>query len=241
MDSNTHNAHWMGILRDGVIGAWPICLGYLAIGLAFGVIAQKAGLSPVEIGLMSLLVYAGSSQFIAVSMLSAGAGIVPIVITTFTVNLRHMLMSSSLSTFMRNLGTGPLSLFAYGVTDESFALNSAKFRDGKWDWRRALVLNHTTNLTWIASTVAGGFGGQFIPAGAFGIDYALSAMFICLLIFQLRGRLYVVVAIIAGILAVGLSLMIPGNSYIVIASVIAAALGVILKRSRVSPDAEGQP
>ena len=231
----------MGILKDGVIGAWPICLGYLAIGLAFGVIAQKAGLSPVEIGLMSLLVYAGSAQFIAVSMLSAGAGIVPIVITTFTVNLRHLLMSSSLSTFMRNLGTGRLSLFAYGVTDESFALNSAKFRDGKWDWRRALVLNHATNLTWIASTVAGGFGGQFIPAGAFGIDYALSAMFICLLIFQLRGKLYVLVAVISGALAVGLSLLIPGNAYIVIASVIAAALGVIFKRSRISLRAEGQP
>ena len=224
--------NWTAIIKDGVVGAWPICLGYLAIGLAFGVIAQKSGLSPMEIGLMSLLVYAGSSQFIAVSMLSAGAGIVPIVITTFTVNLRHMLMSSSLSTFMRNLGTGRLSLFAYGVTDESFALNTARFRDGNWDWRRALVLNHTTNLTWIASTVAGGFGGQFIPAGALGIDYALSSMFICLLVFQLRGRLYVIVAIIAGILAVALSLLLPGNAYIVAASVIAATLGVFLKRSK---------
>ncbi|MBW2544600.1 MAG: AzlC family ABC transporter permease [Deltaproteobacteria bacterium] len=238
MKSEERTADWTAIIKDGVIGAWPICLGYLAIGLAFGVIAQKAGFHPVEIGLMSLLVYAGSSQFIAVSMLSAGAGIVPIVITTFTVNLRHMLMSSSLSTFMRNLGIGRLSLFAYGVTDESFALNSAKFRDGKWDWRRALVLNHATNLTWIASTVAGGFGGQFIPAGALGIDYALSAMFICLLVFQLRGRLYVIVAIIAGILAVALSLLLPGNTYIVAASVIAATLGVFLKRSKLFAWAE---
>jgi len=155
MNSEERTADWVAIIKDGVIGAWPICLGYLAIGLAFGVIAQKAGFSPVEIGLMSLIVYAGSAQFIGISMLSAGAGIVPIVITTFTINLRHMLMSSSLATFMRNLGTGRLSLFAYGVTDESFALNSAKFRDGKWDWRRALVLNHTTNLTWIASTGGG--------------------------------------------------------------------------------------
>ncbi len=232
MNSEERTADWAAIIKDGVIGAWPICLGYLAIGLAFGVIAQKAGFYPVEIGLMSLLVYAGSAQFIAVSMLSAGAGIVPIVITTFTINLRHMLMSSSLSTFMRNLGMGRLSLFAYGVTDESFALNTARFRDGNWDWRRALVLNHTSNLAWIASTVAGGFGGQFIPAGALGIDYALSAMFICLLVFQLRGRLYVIVAIIAGILAVALSLFLPGNTYIVAASVIAATLGVFLKRSK---------
>jgi len=186
----------------------------------------------MEIGLMSLLVYAGSAQFIGISMLSAGAGIIPIIITTFTINLRHMLMSSSLSTFMRNLGIGKLSLFAYGVTDESFALNTARFRDGNWDWRRALVLNHTSNLAWIISTVAGGFSGRFIPAGALGIDYALIAMFVCLLVFQLRGRLYVIVAIISGILAVTLSLFLPGNAYIVAASVIAATLGVFLKRSK---------
>jgi len=239
MNTDRDTTPWGEILKDGMIGAWPICLGYLAIGLAFGVIAQKAGLSPLEIGFMSVLVYAGSAQFIAVSMLSAGAGFVPIVLTTFTVNLRHLLMSSSLSASLRNLGTGPLSLFAYGVTDESFALNSAKFRENRWDWRRALVLNHTANLAWIVCTVAGGFGGEFIPAGALGIDYALIAMFICLLIFQIREMLYVVVATIAGLLAVVLSLLIPGNSYIVIASVIAAALGVVFKRGRFFSRAEG--
>ncbi len=238
MNSEENTTNRAVIIKDGVIGAWPICLGYIAIGLAFGVIAQKAGFNPVEIGLMSLLVYAGSSQFIAVSMLSAGAGIVSIIVTTFVINLRHMLMSSSLSIFMHNLGAGRLSLFAYGVTDESFALNTAKFRHRNWDWRRALVLNHATNLTWIASTVAGGFGGQFIPTGALGIDYALSAMFICLLVFQFRGSLYVIVAIIAGILAVALSLLLPGNAYIVIASIIAATLGVVLKRSKLLAWAE---
>ena len=58
-------------LSRGAVAAWPICLGYMPIGLAFGVLAQKAGLSPLEIGLMSVLVFAGSSQFIAVSMLAA--------------------------------------------------------------------------------------------------------------------------------------------------------------------------
>jgi 4-azaleucine resistance transporter AzlC len=232
MNSEKQVSNRVAIIKDGIIGAWPVCLGYVAIGLAFGVISQKAGFSPVEIGLMSLLVYAGSSQFIAVSMLSAGAGIVSIIATTFVINLRHMLMSSSLSMFMHNLDTGKLSLFAYGVTDESFALNAAKFRQGNWDWKRALVLNHATNLTWIISTVAGGFSGQFIPTGTLGIDYALSAMFICLLVFQFRGSIYVIVSIIAGILAVALSLIIPGNTYIVISSIIAATLGVVLKRSK---------
>ncbi len=61
-------------ITQGLISAWPICFGYIPLGLAFVVIAQKAGLHPLEIGFMSLLVYAGSSQFIAVSMLSGGAG-----------------------------------------------------------------------------------------------------------------------------------------------------------------------
>jgi 4-azaleucine resistance transporter AzlC len=220
------------VVKDGILAAWPICLGYAPIGLAFGVLAQKAGLSPAEIGLMSLLVYAGSAQFIAVSMISGGAAAIPIILTTFTVNLRHLLMSSALAVHLRGLNAGWLSLYAYGVTDESFALNMARFRDASWDGRRALVLNHTANLAWIASTVIGGFGGRFIPAGAFGIDYALPAMFICLLVLQIRGGLYVAVALIAGALAVVLSLLIPGNAYIVAATAAAATIGVFLRRRK---------
>jgi 4-azaleucine resistance transporter AzlC len=218
------------VIKDGVAAAWPICLGYTPIGLAFGILAQKAGLTPGEIGLMSLLVFAGSAQFIAVSMLSGGAAAIPIILTTFTVNLRHLLMSSSLALHLRRLNAGWLSLYAYGVTDESFALNMTRFQDTAWDWRRALVLNHTSNLAWVVSTIIGGYGGQFIPAGAFGIDYALPAMFICLLVLQIRGVLYVAVALISGLLAVAFSLLFPGNAYIVAATVTAATIGVFLRK-----------
>ncbi len=218
------------ILKDGLRAAWPICLGYLPIGFAFGVLAQKAGLSPVAIGLMSVLVFAGSSQFIAVAMLGTGSGVAPILATAFTVNLRHLLMSSALSVYLKGLQKRWLSLFAYGITDESFALNLVRFREGNWDWKRALVVNHVTNAVWVASTIIGGLGGAFIPAHAFGIDYALMAMFLCLLVYQLRGRLYILTGLIAGGAAVVLSVLIPGNSYIVLASVIAATAGLIIRR-----------
>lgn len=214
----------------GLAAALPICLGYIPIGLAFGVLAQKAGLTPVEIGLMSLLVYAGSSQFIGAAMIQAGTGSIPIIITTFFVNLRHFLMSSSLSIYLGNVSEKVLPLYAYGVTDESFGVNLSKFRDGNWGIIPALTVNHATNLTWFASTVAGGVGGAFIPAGAFGIDFALIAMFICLLVFQLRGRKYLVVALIAGALSVSFSIFIPGNAYIILASIFAATTGVIFKK-----------
>jgi branched chain amino acid efflux pump len=217
-------------LRAGLKAAWPICVGYVPIGLAFGVLAQKAGLSLAEIGLLSLFVFAGSSQFIAVSMLNAGSAVLPIVLTTFMVNLRHLLMSSSLAVYVRRLGRGWLSLFAYGVTDESFAVNLTRFRLGAWHWQQALVVNQIANAAWVGSSLLGGVAGQFIPSGAFGIDYALIAMFLCLLVFQLRGGLYAVTATVAGLLAVALSLVLPGNLHIIIASVLAATIGFALRR-----------
>lgn len=220
----------MSAFYSGMAAAWPICLGYAPIGLAFGVLAQKAGLTPLEIGLMSVIVFAGSSQFIAVSMLSAGASMVSIVATAFIVNLRHFLMSSALAVYLKNSDMKKLTFFSYGVTDESFAVNLTRFRESDWDLNSALVTNFTANITWLITTVLGGFSGQFIPAHAFGIDYALVGMFICLLVFQIRGLIYVITAVIAGIFAVFLSMIIPGNSYIVIASMTAAAIGVVLKK-----------
>jgi 4-azaleucine resistance transporter AzlC len=217
-------------ISKGVAAAWPICLGYAPIGLAFGVLAQKAGLTPLEIGLMSIVVFAGSSQFIAVSMLAAGASTVSIVATAFVVNLRHFLMSSALAVYLKNADRKKLTFFSYGVTDESFAVNLTRFRESDWNLNSALVTNFTANITWFVTTVLGGFSGQFIPAHAFGIDYALIAMFICLLVFQLRGAIYVITAIMAGIFAVFLSILLPGNSYIVMASMAAAAIGVVLKK-----------
>lgn len=215
----------------GIKAAWPICLGYIPIGLAFGVLAQKAGMTGLQIFLMSCFVFAGSSQFIAVSMLANGATALSIIMTAFMVNLRHLLMSSSLATVLPNKHRGKLSLFAYGVTDESFAINYTRLLSGDWDLDRSLVLNHTANLCWIMSTVSGGFFGHLIPAHSFGIDYALVAMFICLLVFQLTNRIAIVTAVIAGLLAILLAVLIPGNAYIVLASVMAATIGVLLSKS----------
>ena len=217
-------------IRQGLIAGWPICIGYVPIGLAFGVLAQKAGLNPIQIGIMSLVVFAGSAQFIAISMLSSGAGLVSIVATTFMVNLRHLLMSSALSIHLQHTRKRTLSLFAYGVTDESFAINLSKFKYNSWDVGRALVVNHIANFTWIISTIIGGYSGRFITSKAFGIDYALIAMFIFLLIFQLRGKVYVITAIIAGALAIPLFLVLPGNLHIILAAIVAATLGTMFAK-----------
>jgi 4-azaleucine resistance transporter AzlC len=217
-------------MKEGLKAAWPICLGYFPIGLSLGVLAQKGGLLPWQVGLMSILVFAGGSQFIAIAMLGSGASIPAIVATTFMVNLRHLLMSSALAVHFPGVSRRFLALFAYGVTDESFAVNMVRFNQGGWDRRSALTLNQAGNLTWLASTVAGVYVGQFIPAGALGIDYALTGMFICLLVFQLRGPVFAATALVAAFCSVLAYLWLPGNAYVIVASCLAATAGFVLKR-----------
>ena len=216
-------------LKHGTAAAWPICLGYAPIGLALGVLAQKAGLPWWAVAMMSVLVFAGSAQFICVAMLAAKASIPSIIMTTFVVNLRHVLMSSALAVYLSGVNRRFLALFSYGITDESFAVNMTRFRDTVWGRWRALFVNHLANFTWIISTITGSLIGQFVPQGAFGIDYALTGMFICLLVFQLQGRIYILTGFLAAFISVAWYLLIPGDSYIVGASMTAATLGYFLK------------
>ncbi len=218
------------VLRQGAAAAWPIGLGYFPIGLALGVLAQQAGLPWWSVAMMSILVFAGSAQFICVAMLAANASPLAIIFTTFVVNLRHTLMSSALAVYLPGVNRLFLAIFSYGITDESFAVNLAHFRDGHWDRWRALVVNHLANIVWIIATVSGVLVGQFVPQGAFGIDYALTGMFICLLVFQFQGRIYVLTGILAALLSVCWYLLIPGDSYIVGASICAATSGYMLQR-----------
>lgn len=217
------------ILRQGASAAWPICLGYIPIGLALGVLAQQAGIPWWAVAMMSILVFAGSAQFICVAMLAAGASVSAIIFTTLVVNLRHTLMSSALAIYLVGVKRKFLALFSYGVTDESFSVNISRFRDGQWCRWRALSVNHFANFTWIISTVTGTLVGQLVPQGAFGIDYALTGMFICLLVFQLHGRIYILTGLLAAVISVGWYLLIPGDSYIVGASICAATLGYLLQ------------
>ncbi len=217
-------------LRKGIEKGWPICLGYIPIGLSFGVLAQKGGLLPWQVAFMSIVVFAGGSQFIALQMMASGSSIPAVTATAFMVNLRHLLMSSALSLHLKGASKNFLVFFSYGITDESFAVNMGALGRGEIDRESALVLNQVANFTWVASTVAGVYIGEFIPSGAFGIDYALTGMFICLLVFQLRGIIFVITAAIAAACSVAAYLLIPGNTYVILSAVTAATAGLMLKR-----------
>lgn len=225
MDETRKNG--VAAVATGIKRALPIVLGYVPIGFAYGVLAGKSGLSDANTLLMSLIVFAGSSQFIAVGLFAAGTGPAAVILTTFVVNLRHMLMAASLAPFLSGWKKRHLAWFSFELTDETFALHSTsagKLADCRLE---ALSLNMTAQASWVAGTILGivasGLIGDVKPLG---LDYALAAMFIGLLVGQCENRVRVVTAILSGGIATLLYLAGWHQFHIIIATVAGATLGL---------------
>lgn len=217
--------------KDGVKASLPVVMGYIPIGLAFGVLAVQAGLGPWEVFLMSLLVYAGSSQFIAAGMIAGGASPGSIIITTFLVNSRHLLLSASLAPHLKGRPGKTLAAISFGITDETFAVAMAEVVKNSRPPAYFAGLNITSQFFWIASTVMGAVVGNLIPdPGRFGLNFALPAMFIGLLVIQIRGRLGLAIAVLAFAMSLLFKAMLPGNWNIILTAVLAATIGVILEK-----------
>lgn len=208
----------------------PICIGYIPLGIACGILSQKAGLSPFEIAVLSLFVFAGSGQFITASMLIAHSSMFSIILTTFIVNLRHMLMSSTLSPFFNKCSKKFLMFFSHEITDETFAINLLNFKENNWTPNCAMVLNFFSHFTWIVSNVVGGITGSIFNFNDLIINFVLTSMFICLLCLQIKGFIYILCAIISGAIAIGLSLVMSNNLYIIIATLFASTVCYFIEK-----------
>ncbi|BBI33971.1 AzlC family ABC transporter permease [Cohnella abietis] len=221
---------------QGVKDCIPTLLGYLSIGFAAGVLEKTAGLSILEIILLSAILYAGSAQFIAAGMIAAGSAATPIMITIFFVNLRHILLSAALSPYFRHLTPFKNMLVGSLLTDETFgvAINKVARRNQLNEkWMHGL--NLTAYLNWIFANVAGAYFGQWISdPEKFGLDFALPAMFIGLLILAIVSRkkvkLDVIVAICAVVIAVGVAFVYPGNVGVIVATVVASTIGMVIEK-----------
>ncbi|MUM76405.1 branched-chain amino acid ABC transporter permease [Pseudodesulfovibrio sp. F-1] len=222
MEPQAGFAAWL----PGVRQALPIVMGYLPVGAAFGVLAHKTGLSAAETALMSLLVYAGSAQLIAVAMFAAGMPPVSIVVTTFVVNLRHLLMTASLAPGLKGWSRCQLGLFAYQVTDETFAVHSSRFARGETGRAVGFAINVTAHAAWVLASWLGHLAGAAIPdVRPLGLDYALPAMFIALLTMQVRNGLHVLVAGFSGLAAMVLIQAGADRFSVIVATIAGATFG----------------
>jgi 4-azaleucine resistance transporter AzlC len=225
----------------GARAGLPVVLGYLSIGFAAGVVQRASGLSVAEVMLMSLVLYAGSAQFVAASMIAAASPPLAVIATVFFVNLRHLLLSAALAPYFARVPAWKNALIGAQLTDETFviALNGLQAgRPASPAWMAGL--NLSAYSAWGAANLAGALAGGLVGhTRALGFDFALPAMFAALLVLQVSAqaerRRALGVALLAGGLSVGVALLARGNWNIIVATVAAASLGAALELWKSAP------
>ncbi len=165
----------------------PVMLGYIFLGIAFGLVLQKAGLGPGWAFLISLVVYAGSMQFALVGILTSGLGFVTTAVMTLFINSRHAFYGLTfIERFKKFKKAYPYMVFS--LTDETYSLlcsmpRPEDFTDRQWDMAFFFVslLDHAY---WIIGSVIGAGAGQLIPFDSTGIDFAMTALFVVIAVDQ---------------------------------------------------------
>ena len=216
--------------KQGILATTALSPGVVAFGLLYGVMARQVGFSPWEAWAMSLIVHAGSAQFTILSMWAA-VGTLPIILTTLVVNLRHLLMGASVAPYLRGLHPLWKALLALWMSDESYALAIAEYRQGRGSHWYFLGANVGIYLAWSTSGLLGALLGAAIPdPGRYGLDMVFPLGFLGLLTAFLQDRTGAAVALAAGGLALLGALLLPGQGTVVVAGMLGSGMGLLLER-----------
>jgi 4-azaleucine resistance transporter AzlC len=215
------------MFRHGFRAMMPLWLGVAPFGIAYAVIGRNAGLSLVETQALSLLVFAGSSQVSAAGLFARGAGGVEIVLTTFLLNVRHVLYGVSLGRRVP-LSRRERPIAAFFLTDEAYGVSISR---GARTFRYVLGAELSLFLVWNVSTLAGALVGGAIPdPERLGVDFVFPVAFLALLVPLLRRRADALVAAVAGLAAWLCSKSLPGGLPVIVAGVAGAFLGALVTR-----------
>ncbi|MEF9938326.1 MAG: AzlC family ABC transporter permease [Carnobacterium sp.] len=219
------------IWRETLKVAMPLCLSYIPVGLACGVLLQKVGFNGFYTALISFLVFSGGAQFLAAAMLVDAAPIASIILMTLFLELRYILLSSSLSTFIKQEKKGFIALFTRTINDENYAVNYLKFStDKNWTSKKALMVNRYSLASWLISNVIGSMLGSTIPLDTHIVDFALTAMFIYMFTMQLQNKLIIFVGLLSGVLSVVTMLVFQSTIGLIMATVIASLTGYFIEK-----------
>lgn len=224
--------------KQGVKACIPTLLGYAGVGLSFGIVAVASGFSMLEIILLCLLVYAGAAQFIICALVISGTPISAIILTTFIVNSRMFLLSMTLAPSYKNYSLLNRIGLSTLVTDETFGVAITPHLKGeKINDRWLHGLNVTAYVFWTFACIIGAVFGKYIhQPESLGLDFAITAMFIFLAVSQFEGirrskiNIYFVLIICVIVMMFALSLFMPSYLAIILASTIAALIGVVMER-----------
>ena len=185
------------------MAAIPVILGYVAIGLPCGILSSSMGLSWLQTLLLSLVFYSGAGQFMIPNMFIAGASLLSVIASVSFVNTRQMLYSAALIPWCKNEKIPLIFWYMVTVTDETFGIAVSKYKEGDWSIGKSIFLNEFSHISWTASTVVGCLLGPIINIPIEIASFAMTSIFICLLVssIEVKPNLLAAFGAIVGVIA----------------------------------------
>ena len=218
-------------MLDGARATLPLIIGAIPFGIIFGTLAGPSGLSPLGALAMSVFVYAGSAQFIALGLLAAGAAVPVIIATTFVVNLRHILYAANLVPKVGHLPHRWRIMMAFGLTDETFAAVSNRFLlQDNTDYAHWFYLGSLLAMygNWVLCTGLGIALGERVPGMTdWGLDFARSVTFIGMVVPYLKSKPMWGAVIVSGAIAMA-TIAMPHKLGLMVAALCGIATGLSL-------------
>ncbi|WP_372599194.1 AzlC family ABC transporter permease [Amphritea sp.] len=218
-------------MLDGARATLPLIIGAIPFGIIFGTLAGPSGLSPLGALAMSVFVYAGSAQFIALGLLAAGAAVPVIIATTFVVNLRHILYAANLVPKVGHLPHRWRIMMAFGLTDETFAAVSNRFLlQENTDYAHWFYLGSMLAMygNWVLCTGLGIALGELFPDMTdWGLDFAMSVTFIGMVVPYLKSKPMWGAVIVSGAIAMA-TIAMPHKLGLMVAALCGIATGLSL-------------
>ena len=226
-------------LRRALASTLPVFTGYVVLGMGFGVILQSRGYGILWALAMSVCIYAGSMQYVAIDLLTGGASLLAAALTTLAVNARHLFYGISMVDKYRQMKPKPFLIFT--LTDETYSLVcSDTGLEGIHNKNLYFFCVSLFNyLYWITGSVIGNLLGSVLPFSTEGIDFALTALFLTVFVEQWISTKNHISAL-AGLLASVLCLVFAGPENFLIPAMLLITLALTLLRKQALPEEQPQ-
>ena len=213
----------------------PVLMGYLAIGMAFGLMLQSVGYGVLWAFFMSLTIYAGSGQYLGVSLLATGASLPQVAFLTLMINFRHLVYGLSMLEKFRGMGWRKFYMI-FSLTDETYALlSSAKAPDGVDEHDFYFAVAMMNQSYWIAGSVIGSLVGAALGFDTTGVDFAMTALFFVIAVGQWKSAGSHIPALLGGA-ATLLSLLVVGAEDMLLPALGIIVAALTLLRPQLDPD-----
>lgn len=220
--------YWRRILDASL----PVDLSYIPIGLACGILLNASGFNVWTTLMVSVMVFSGGAQFLIASLLATSAPMYSVILMMFFLELRYALLGSSLSKYLHGQSLGFTALFAASMNDENYALNYLKFStDKKFTPKEALHVEHMTLVFWTISNLIGSLIGSAIHIDLTIVHFALTALFLYMIVVQLKNGLIILICILSGFLAAYFMVLTKSTLGLVISTIVASFIGFMAEAS----------